>query len=122
MKPVQKIISTTVIALLFLVLINSQTILAGGWSNQATISKLELVRGQGVAIFGNFGNPAGCTQSYAWWINKNHPQYDKLYSMLMAAMLSDKKIRGYAHGCEEFGWHGGSFNTISGPGALYMIK
>lgn len=84
------------------------------------ITAVEVVRAQGFFINGNLGNPAGCSNSDTLWIAIDHPQYDILYSTVLAAYMSGKKIQAYAHQCGSFGWHGGSHNQVTGDGALYI--
>ena len=110
--------------LLISIVLFSNIAFAGGWttydSNNGNVEFVEVVRAQGFMVQGTFGNPAGCTVSNQLWIPIEHPQYDHLYSMALAAFMSGKKIQAYAHNCTEIGWHGGSYNTLSGAGSLYL--
>ena len=69
---------------------------------------------------GELGDAAGCGTDGFLWVAPGHPQYDQLYSTALAAFMSGKKIQAYAHTCTEIAWHGGSFSTLNGSGALYI--
>ena len=93
---------------------------AGGWTADATIERVEIVRDQGFMVFGTFGNPSECTATDALWIPISHTQYEQLYSTALSAFIGGKKLKAYAHTCSEIGWHGGSYNTLSNSGAMYI--
>lgn len=110
------------VSLLVIFTLFSSMVFAGGWTNKAVPTSVEVVRSQGFMITGNFGNPAECSQSNFLWVAIEHPQYDQLYSMALSALNAGKRIRAYSHACTEIGWHGGSFNTVRSSGAMYVFK
>lgn len=99
---------------------------AGGWTStgadDGSVIFIEVVRAQGFLVKGNFGNPAGCTVTNAnhIWVDISHPQYDQLYATALAAFMGGKKIKAYVHNCTDIGWHGGTFNSLNGAGAMYL--
>ncbi len=108
--------------ILFIVLMSSANAFAGGWTNSGSVEFVELVRGQGFLVKGDFGSGIGCVNAAAdyLWVAIDHPQYDQLYSTVLAGYMAGKKIRAYAHTCTEIGWHGGSYSTLNGAGSLYL--
>lgn len=108
--------------LLICVWLFSSMAIAGGWTNKAVPTSVEIVRSQGFMITGKFGNPAECSRADYLWVAIEHPQYDALYSMALSALNAGKRLRGYSHKCEEIGWHGGSFNSVRSYGAMYVFK
>ena len=112
--------------LIVFVLVFPSVVCAGGWTSyeasgdQGSIDYVEVVRAQGFMVIGKLGNPAGCTRVNYLWVSINHPQYDQLYSTVLAAFMGGKKIHAYASTCSEIGWHSGSFNTLTSSGALYI--
>ena len=93
------------------------------WTEKAVPTEIESVRGQGFLIIGAFGNNGtACAAGDTIWVAITHPQYDQLYSMAISAMLSGKKLWGYAHQCTSYGWHGGTYNEITGAGALRIVR
>ena len=101
---------------------------AGGWTtyhkddDRGSVEFVEIVRAQGFLIKGKLGDPAGCGTADHLWVAMDHPQYDQLYSTALAAFMSGNKIHAYAHNCTEIGWHGGSYNTLTSSGAMYLKK
>ena len=106
----------------FIAVIMTQAVFAGGWTLTSEINHIEIIRGQGFQLQGDFGNPASCTGSNYIYIPIAHPQYDQLYSSAMIAFTSNKKVRAYLHTCTAYGWHGGTFGTLNGAGSLYIYK
>ena len=119
-----KNIKKTVITIALLVC--SAAVIAGGWttysasSNAGKIEWVEVVRAQGFLVSGDFGNPANCEVAGRIWVPIDHPQYDQLYSMVLTAFTSGKKIQAHAAECTAIGWHGGTYNTLTGAGAMYL--
>ncbi|MCW8876185.1 MAG: hypothetical protein OQK04_11275 [Kangiellaceae bacterium] len=60
----------------------------------------------------NWGNPNDCTQSGAIVLLSSDPNYDKAYSLLLAAYAAGKKVSGFSDGCANH--DGQTFNTIRG--------
>lgn len=105
----------------FLVLvIISISSFAGGWTQTGKIEFIEVVRGQGFLVKGALGSKIGCTDAKDGylWVAIDHPQYDTLYSTVLAAYMSGKSIKAYTHDCTEIGWYSGKYSTLSGSGSL----
>lgn len=109
-----------IIIILTLLFISEAVLSAHGSTSYAVPTKLEVVRGQGFMVFGDFGNPGECSTSNTIWVPIEHPQYDQLYSTALTAFTANKKIQAYIHSCVNMGWHGGTQNTLSAPGAMYL--
>ena len=86
---------------------------AGHYTPTFTITSIEVLRNQGALIKGNLGNPAACTINNYLFIPKSHPQYDQMYSTVLAAYMGNKKIVAYAHKCEAVGWHWDRTKSVS---------
>lgn len=102
------------------VICSSSIVYAGGWTATAPVEHVEIIRGQGFQVKGGFGNPSGCTASDAIFVSVNHPQYDHLLSVSLAAFMGGKKLRIYSHQCANYGWHGGTYNELTGAGSMYL--
>ena len=111
------------VSLFMLTLFPSETF-AGGWTKTGSVYNIETVRSQGFLIKGDLGEKIGCDTALpdALWVGIDHPQYEHLYSTALAAFLSSKKIRAYAHTCTAIGWRGGEFSTLSGAGSLIISE
>lgn len=94
--------------------------LAGGWTNWAVPTRLDVERGNGVMIYGNFGNPSQCTNEGRVYIPVSHPQYDKVYALLLAAFTANKQVLLYSHSCDSVLWYTNESVTynIVGHGAV----
>lgn len=98
---------------------------AGSWSQTAEPTRIDIERGNGVMIYGAFGNAGECSTSNKVFIEKSHPQYDKVYAMVLAAFASNKKLRIYIHSCKPVTWYAvkeTTFNTLTSAGAINIIK
>lgn len=60
----------------------------------------------------NWGNPNGCTQINAIILKKTDPNFDKAYSMLLAAYMAGKQVNAFSEGCHTF--DSKTFNYIRG--------
>ncbi|MET1257677.1 hypothetical protein, partial [Aliikangiella maris] len=98
----------------------SHIVVAGGWTKTASVADIEIIRGQGFQITGDFGNPSECTVGNTIYVALEHPQYDKLLSISMAAFMGNKKLRIYSHQCANYGWHGGTYNELTSDGSMYL--
>ena len=109
--------------LLFAVFISSGAY-AGGWTNWAKPIQIDLERGHGMMVYGAFGNPGQCTTTDRIYIQSSHPDYDRLYSMILAAYMSGKRIAAYSHTCDSVGWYSvdtTTYNYIT-PSGVVNIK
>ena len=107
-----------------ILLLYSSVAISGGRATPATPTKIDTVGvHNGFMIWGAFGNPAGCTQANAIWVKGAHPQYDKIYSTVLAAFMAGKKINVYAHSCEPVGWYSTTditYNVLGPSGDLQI--
>ena len=97
---------------------------AGGWTATVAPEKVEVVRTTGFMIFGPFGNPGSnlCTNPDGIWVAQTHPQYRELLSTALSAVAGGLKLQAYVHNCTNMGWHGGTYNELTGDGALFVSK
>ena len=89
---------------------------AGGRVSWATPIQIDIERGNGVMVYGNFGNPNNCTMSDMFYIKSDHPEFEKIYSALMIAYTSKKKITAYIHECSPVPWYSvieTTYNTLT---------
>ena len=97
---------------------------AGGWSAWATPERIDVVRSEGLMVYGKFGNPANCTIGDRFFIKRDHSQYKEILSVILSAKMSDKQIQVYSHQCESVGWFSGpdtTFNVVI-PASAVNIK
>lgn len=85
---------------------------AGGALSAQKIDKLAFQTGGLFIYAANWSNPNSCTRSNAIVLLETDPNYDKAYSLILAAYMSGKKLSGYSDRCTEF--DGQTYNTIRG--------
>ena len=95
---------------------------AYGWGDWGEVTRIEVIRANGLLIFGDFGNVNSCTSDTAIFLRIDHPQYKELYSMMLTAMTTGFEIRPYLRECQSFGWHSGTYNTVTGSDAIYLKR
>jgi hypothetical protein len=101
----------------------SSALSAGGWSNSATPTRVDIERGNGFMVYGEFGNAGGCTSPNKFYVQKNHPQYSEIYSTVLTAFTAGKKVSAYIHGCNPVGWYSVdsvTYNTLMPAGSLIV--
>ena len=59
-----------------------------------------------------WNNANGCQKTTAVVLAKNDPNFDKAYSLVLAAFMAGKDISGYSDGCIT--WDTYTYNTIRG--------
>jgi len=99
--------------LLALAVFVSCSVSAGGRTNWAVPTQIDVERGGGFMVYGDFGNPSECSISNRFYIKIGHPQYDKIYSAVLAAFSSGSKIRIYSHDCEPVMWYSVASTTYN---------
>ncbi|MGP9802148.1 hypothetical protein [Rheinheimera sp. NSM] len=104
-----KMISGMILAMLGVI---SSAADAGGSLPANAINKLAFQTGGLFIYASNWGNPNSCARNMAVVLLDNDPNYDKAYSLILAAYMSGKKVSGYSDGCTEFDGH--TYNTIRG--------
>ncbi|UTZ37245.1 hypothetical protein HB763_11385 [Vibrio campbellii] len=111
----------TLLSLLFL----SMPVLSGAFSNAAVPTRIDIERGNGFMVYGNFGNPMNCTNEGRFFIQKTHPQYSEIYSTILAAFTANKKIKLYSSSCQPAGWYSKpefTYNTVTPNGTVYILN
>lgn len=99
-----------ILAIAFLFICSSANAKGGLTANKVT--KVAFQTGGFFLYADNWPNPNGCTRSNAIVLKNSDVNYDKAYSLLLAAYMSGKEISGYSDGCAEF--DGQTYNTIRG--------
>lgn len=103
-------------------MIYSSIAVSGGRTSLAVPTRIDTIGvHNGFMIWGEFGNPSGCTEVNSIWVKGDHQQYDKIYSTALAAFMAGKKIAAYAHSCETVGWYttpDHTFNVLGPSGDL----
>lgn len=98
---------------------------AGNFSTPAVPTKVDLIRDEGFVVSGEFGNPAGCSNSNNLFIRSSHPQYKMLYSMAVSALVSKQKLYAYAHDCAPILWYSVAtytYNHVTIDGSLSIVN
>lgn len=76
-------------------------------------------------VYGNFGNSMNCTNEGRFFNQKTHPQYSEVYSTILAAFTTKKRIKLYAHSRKSVGWYskpGFTYNTVTPNGTVYILN
>lgn len=97
---------------------------AGGWATPAVPTRIEIERGNGFMIYGAFGNAGGCTIPDRIYVEIDHPQYKEIYSTVLVAYMSGKKVEPYIHTCKTRSWYvtpEQTFNTLTSAGTLNLV-
>lgn len=99
----------------------SSSSLAGGWTGWGVPVRVDVVRNEGVMVYGSFGNPGGCTVSDQFFVAFNHPQYNQIYATLMTALVAGRSVMAYADSCSPETWYSVSsvtYNSVDASSAL----
>lgn len=75
---------------LIILLLTSGSCFANAWSNWAVPVQIDVERGNGFMIYGAFGNPNSCTNADRLYVHVSHPQYTKIYALVMTAFTAGK--------------------------------
>lgn len=103
----------------------ASTACAGGFSEAAVPTRIDIDREKGLMVFGAFGNPAGCTAADRVYITISHPQYQQIYSAVLAAFASGKRIQVYSHSCKPVGWYSVdsvTYNQVESYGSVSLVN
>lgn len=76
-------------------------------------------------VYGNFGNPMNCTNEGRFFNQKTPPQYSEIYSTILAAFTTKKRIKLYAHSRKSVGWYSKpefTYNTVTPNGTVYILN
>lgn len=96
---------------------------AGGYTEAAIPTRVEIVQNAGFMIAGAFGNPSAtpCGTGNYIWIAASHPQYDRLLALAMTAFTSRTKLVAYVHQCSVVPWLSAStFNELTVSGSMSL--
>jgi hypothetical protein len=106
---------------LLLVSANSHS---AGTSEWGVVTQIDVVRHEGILIYGSFGNPSGCTISDRLFLPITSTQYKEMYALLLTAFAQGKEVSMYTSVCTPLTWYSvpsTTYNTVSGDGfALYV--
>ncbi len=86
--------------------------IAGGGVNSNKISHVAFQSNHLFIYSSGWGNPNGCQETSAVVLQSSNSNFDKAYTLLLAAFMSGKNVSGYSDGCIE--WDGRTYNTIRG--------
>ena len=100
------------IILLSLVLPFSTSALAGGAINKNKIISVSFQQAGFFLNGADWGNPNDCSRSNYVVLQTSDANYDKAYSLLLAAYMSGKSVSGYSDKCVEH--DGQTYNMIRG--------
>ena len=91
------------------------TAFAAALSNAAVPTRIEVERGEGFTIYGNFGNPGGCTPAYAnmLFVKSSSPHYKEMYSVALAAFAGKYRIFAYVVNCQTITWYANPPDTLN---------
>lgn len=95
---------------------------ASGWSAPGYVERIEVVKAKGLVVIGDFDNVNGCTAATGFWVKFDHPQYDQIYSLMLTAVTAQLQVQPYFTTCEAIGWHAGTWNVVTGAGAVYLLR
>lgn len=73
--------------------------LADGWTNWAKPTQVDIDRGNGIMVYGNYGNPSECVAPKMIYIPSSHPAYEHVYEVVTKAFSNVREIRMYTNGC-----------------------
>ena len=96
---------------------------AGANTTWGVPTQVDVVRGEGMMIYGSFGNPGGCSVADKFFVPINTTQYSQIYAAVLTAMASGKEISAYVASCTPLGWYAvlsTTYNQVTGSEAVYM--
>jgi hypothetical protein len=111
--------------LLAALLLFSVPAFAGGWSNGAVPTKIDVQGDGGFMIYGAFGNAGGCVITNQLYIKSNHSQYKQIYAAALAAFAGQYNVSAYVHVCESIGWYAvpsTTFNIVDAGSTLVISR
>lgn len=100
----------------------SVTSFAGAFSNWAVPTRVDLERGNGVMVYGEFGNVGDCVITNRVYIPNSHPEYDNAYAMVLAAFTAGKEVNFYIDQCLSVGWYTQASNTFNATTKTVYIR
>ena len=97
---------------------------AGSWATPAVPTRIDVERGNGFMIYGQFGNAGNCSIANKVYVKIDHPQYKELYSTVLAAYMAGKRVQPYINSCITASWYvapSTTFNTLTSGGSLNIM-
>ena len=91
--------------------------MAGGYTAWGVPTRIDVVRNEGVMVYGPFGNPAGCTVTDQFFVAYSSTQYAQIYAALLTAIAAGKQIQVYAGSCAPATWYAvasTTYNLVTG--------
>ncbi len=85
---------------------------AGGGVNSTKISHVAFQSNHFFIYSSGWNNANDCQETTAVVLQSSNSNFDKAYTLLLAAFMSGKNVSGYSDGCIE--WDGRTYNTIRG--------
>ncbi len=86
---------------------------AGGNTSWAVPTQVDVVRNEGIMVYGTFGNPNGCTESDRFFVPMGHAQYNQIYALVTTAMITGTKIMAYVDQCAPETWYSVTTTTYN---------
>jgi hypothetical protein len=106
-----------------ILLIGNSLAFAGGSSAWAVPTQLDVVRNEGILVYGAFGNPANCTVGDRFFIPINTVQYAQLHATILMAMAAGKEIAVHLESCGPLTWYtvpSVTYSYLTTSETLYM--
>lgn len=94
-----------------------------GWSQFAVPTRVDIERGNGLMVYGSFGNVGNCTVADRFYVLASHPQYEEIYSAVLTAFTSQKQVQVHIASCDSVTWYSvaaTTYNILGAGGALNM--
>ena len=98
---------------------------AAGFTQWAVPRRVDVVRNEGIMVYGSFGNANGCTVADQIFVPMGHAQYNEIYSLLLTAMASGMQVQAYSDQCAPQDWYAGptvTYNTVDPCCSIYLMQ
>ena len=93
--------------------LTSGTVHAGGNTSWGIPTEVDVVRNEGIMVYGAFGNPNGCTVADRFFVPIGHTQYNQIYALVTTAMVAGTKIMAYVDQCAPETWYSVTSTTYN---------
>lgn len=98
-----------------LLLLTASPAFSAGWTQWAVPTRIDVVRSDGFVIYGDFGNPGGCSDSGRLYVKASHSRYKEIYAAALTAFAGKYRVSAYVQNCEPAAWYAGpayTFNVV----------
>lgn len=111
-------------SILVLALLGATAVYAAGYTTLAVPTRIDVVRSDGLMIFGSFGNPNGCQVPDVVFVPSSVPQYSQIYAALLSAHFTGASVQLYVAECDAESWYSNStYNTmVTGVGTAIIVQ